>query len=370
MTHRSRNLIALAAVAVWFSSPAGAQQPQQGQAHDHGAHHRDMLTRGAQAMGFDQERTVHHFLLYEDGGAIDVSVKKASDHANLHAVRQHLQEIAGLFKAGDFGKPALTHAQQVPGTVDMTRLKDRIAYRYEEAAAGGRVRIVTRDADALAAVHAFLHFQIEDHRTGDSGEVQRPAASASEQGGVGVSPAFMRHMGAGMMKGMGHGMMGHDSATMAQMSVVHELFVNHDRITRTVTNLPDGVRTLTESEDPRIAQLIKDHVASMGQRVDAGNDPGLPIESQALHSIFENYDKIDTKVETTEKGVVVVQTSTDAPTVAALRQHASEVTDFVKDGMAAMRTAMMKNGGGMMRHGMHGGMMGGVPHGGSVPDAR
>jgi len=112
-----------------FSFAAWAQEPLQSQGHDHDAHHRDMLTRGAQAMGFDQERTVHHFLLYEDGGAIDVAVKEASDHANLHAIRQHLQEIAGLFKAGDFGKPALTHAQQVPGTADMTRLKDRITYQ-------------------------------------------------------------------------------------------------------------------------------------------------------------------------------------------------------------------------------------------------
>jgi hypothetical protein len=132
-----------------------------------------MLTRGAQAMGFDQERTVHHFLLYEDGGAIEVAVKEASDHANLHAIRQHLPEIAGLFTAGDFGKPALTHAQQVPGTVEMTRFKDRITYQYEETPLGGRVRIVTRDAAALTAVHAFLHFQIDDHRTGDSGRVER-----------------------------------------------------------------------------------------------------------------------------------------------------------------------------------------------------
>lgn len=175
MKNRLRDVIAVATVVVWLSSPAGAQQPRQGQTDGHEAHHCEMLTRGAQAMGFDQERTVHHFFLYEDGGAIEVAVKEASDHANLHAIRQHLPEIAGLFKAGDFGKPALTHAQQVPGTADMTRLKDRITHQYEETPAGGRVRIVTRDAEALAAVHAFLHFQIEDHRTGDSGEVQRPA---------------------------------------------------------------------------------------------------------------------------------------------------------------------------------------------------
>jgi hypothetical protein len=325
MTQQFRNGIAAAAAAVWLSAAAGAQQPPQGQAHDHDAHHRDMLTRGAQAMGFDQERTVHHFLLYEDGGAIDVAVKEASDHANLHAVRQHLQQIAGLFKAGDFGKPALTHAQQVPGTADMTRLKDRITYQYEETRAGGRVRIVTRDAEGLAAVHAFLRFQVEDHRTGDSGVAERSASGR-------------------MMNGVGPGMMGrsHDAATMAQMGDIHQLFINHDRITRTVTNLPNGIRTVTESADPRIAQLLKDHVTSMGQRVETGNDPGLPIESQALRAIYRNYEKIHTTFEPTATGMVVIQTSTDQETVAALQQHASEVTDFVKDGTAAMHRAMMK----------------------------
>ena len=84
-------------------------------------------------------------------------------------------------------------------------------------------------------------------------------AASSEQGGAGVGPPFMRQMGAGMMKGMGPAMMGHDTDTRAQMTAVHELFVNHDRITRTVTNLPDGIRTVTESDDPRIAQIVAAH---------------------------------------------------------------------------------------------------------------
>jgi hypothetical protein len=191
MMYRFSHVLAVVAAAAWLSTPAGAQQPSQGPDHD--AHHRDILTRGAQAMGFDQERTVHHFLLYEDGGVIDVAVKEASDHANLHAVREHLQQIAGLFKAGDFGKPAVTHAQQVPGTADMTRLKDRITYQYEETPLGGRVRIVTRDAAALAAVHAFLHFQIEDHQTEDSGVVRQPSAPGPTTNGTG--PGMMMHGG-------------------------------------------------------------------------------------------------------------------------------------------------------------------------------
>jgi hypothetical protein len=325
MTHPVRNLVAVVAATAWLATPVRSQQPSQGPDHD--AHHRDMLRRGAQAMGFDQERTVHHFLLYEDGGAIDVAVKEAGDHANLHAVREHLQHIAGLFKAGDFGKPALTHAQPVPGTADMRRLKDRITYRYEETPLGGRVRIVTRDAAALAAVHAFLHFQIKDHQTGDSGVVRPPPAPGRTMNG----------RGPGMM--MMHG--GQDAGAMAQMRDIHALFANHDRMTRTVTTLPDGIRTVTESNDPQVAKLITDHVANSRKQIESGIDPGLPIESPALRAIYAHYDKIVTTVEATEKGVVVVQTSTDPQVVAALQQHAAEVTEFINDGMAAMHKAMM-----------------------------
>jgi hypothetical protein len=164
----------------------------------------------------------------------------------------------------------------------------------------------------------------------------------------------------GTMAGMGPGMAGmsHNSVTMAEMSAMHELIVNHDRIERSVTNLLDGIRTVTESDDPRIAKLIKDHVASMDQRVSTKSDPGLPIESQALHSILRNGEKVQTTIETTEKGSIVIQTSTDPQTVASLQQHASEVSDLVKGGMAAMHSAMMKNNGGMMQGSMmHGHMM-------------
>ena len=177
-------------------------------------------------------------------------------------------------------------------------------------------------------------------------------ARSEEAGSFG--PPFMRYGMAGGM--MGSGMMGmaHDSATMARLRAIHPLFVNHDRIKRTVTNLPDGIRTVTESDDPEIAQLLKTHVADMMKRVDPGDDPGLPIESDALHAIFRDKNKVHTSVEATAKGAVVVQTSDDPKTVAALQEHAAQVTDFAEEGMAALHTAMMKNAGGAM----HGGMMG------------
>ena len=159
---------------------------------------------------------------------------------------------------------------------------------------------------------------------------------------AGASPDMMAQHE--KMMGMGRGMMrmGQDSSTMAEMGVIHELVVNHDRIKRTVTNLPDGIRTVTESDDPQIAKLINDHVASMDQRVSAMSDPGLPMESPALKTILRNGDKVRTRVDTTPKGVIVVQQSTDPETVSALQQHASELSDLVQGGMAAMHSAMMQ----------------------------
>lgn len=195
--------------------------------------------------------------------------------------------------------------------------------------------------------------------------------ASSQERGPGFGPWFMQGVG----HGMGRGMMGAGSnaAATGEMDVIHELIINHDRISRTVSNLPDGIRTVTESDDPRIAKFIKEHVASMGQRVSAGDDPNLPIESPALHAIFKNKDKITTTVETTEKGIIVVQTSADKETVVALQQHASEVTALVQDGMLAVRTAMMKNGAmhsDDMHRRMHGGTSFETPNRSGPPEAR
>jgi hypothetical protein len=72
-------------------------------------------------------------------------------------------------------------------------------------------------------------------------------------------------------------------------------------------------------------------------------------------------------VETTDKGVVVVQTSNDTETVALLQTHASQVTDLVRGGMAAMHAAMLRNADGRM-HGMMGmGHGRGMMHGRTAP---
>ena len=104
----------------------------------------------------------------------------------------------------------------------------------------------------------------------------------------------------------------------------------------------------------------------MGQRVRAGKMLNVPIESPAVHAIYANKDKISTTSEPTAQGIVVTQTSSDPKVIALLQEHAVEVSELVRGGMAAMHTAMMKNhrmGGGGMHGPMMGGMDGRMPHG-------
>ncbi len=135
-------------------------------------HHDAMNARGEQAMGFSQSATTHHFRLLPDGGYVQVQANNAADTMNRDHIRMHLQQQARNFAAGDFSAPELTHARVPPGVPQMQRLRSSIRYGYEQIDRGGRLRISSKDPQAVAAIHEFLKFQIADHRTGDSPEVQ------------------------------------------------------------------------------------------------------------------------------------------------------------------------------------------------------
>lgn len=154
------------AVLVCFSS-LGALGLAQHDASAHDQHTADVKKHGAEAMGFDQDKTTHHFRLYKDGGAVEVAAKDPADTSSIGQIRDHLKQQAKKFAAGDFGAPQHTHGQMPPGVETMARLRSKIQYEFQSTEGGGRLRITTGDAQALAAVHDFLRFQIEDHATGD-----------------------------------------------------------------------------------------------------------------------------------------------------------------------------------------------------------
>jgi hypothetical protein len=132
--------------------------------HDHDS----MLhQRGDHEMGFAHDKTTHHFELHYDGGAIDVRADDVQDVASRDEIRSHFQHIVQMFSAGNFNVPMLVHAQKVPGTAAMARLKDQLHWEMQETPKGARITVTADNKASLTAVHEFLRFQIADHNTGD-----------------------------------------------------------------------------------------------------------------------------------------------------------------------------------------------------------
>lgn len=123
-----------------------------------------------------------------------------------------------------------------------------------------------------------------------------------------------------------------DPTFSADRDVFQFLLAHHEKIRRQVKNRQDGVETLTESDDPKIAAKIEEHVAAMYARVDEQR----PIRRRdpLFRELFQHAAKIEMHVEKTDKGLRVVETSQDPYVVRLIQEHAQVVSGFVKKGFA------------------------------------
>ena len=156
------------ALALLASVPTSAQEHST---HEPG-HGATVDRRGDEGMGFSHRKVAHHFGLTKTGGFITAEVKDPADAASAADVRKHFGHIAAAFKQGDFDLPMFIHGGVPPGVPLMKKLKAEIDYELQQTPLGGRIAITTVNPKALGAIHRFLEFQIRDHRTGDSTEVQ------------------------------------------------------------------------------------------------------------------------------------------------------------------------------------------------------
>lgn len=174
---KAKNYFGLSlAVMVSVAFIARAQQPTD-QHHNHQQRVDGVNERGDHAMGFSHEKTTHHFRLAADGGAIEVTANDPADSASQEQIRTHLSHITRMFNDGDFSAPMFIHGEAPTGVPVMKQLNADITYTFESLDRGGRVRIASANPKAVEAIHGFLRYQIKDHQTGDSGEVDKLASA-------------------------------------------------------------------------------------------------------------------------------------------------------------------------------------------------
>lgn len=123
--------------------------------------------------------------------------------------------------------------------------------------------------------------------------------------------------------------------TSAEHRNVWALLDDRASITRKVTQLSDGVESTTTTTIPTLVPILREHARQMAARLE--NRQPVRQWDPVFRDIFASADKITMTVTDVPDGVQVRETSGDAQAVSAIRAHAKAVQSFVDKGYAAAR---------------------------------
>lgn len=133
----------------------------------------------------------------------------------------------------------------------------------------------------------------------------------------------------------------HDGARAARhrhdQSVFHALLAQHAGISRSVTEIPGGIETVTRAVGPELVALLHDHVQAMERRMAEGF--GLRHWDPAFVEIFAQAEQVRMEVELLPDGVRVRETSEDPNVELLIRTHGGVVSAFVARGAKAAAQA-------------------------------
>ena len=158
--------------------------------------------------------------------------------------------------------------------------------------------------------------------------------------------AGLHHPGAGTMMHDEVNMPGLNGVDISATEIadLKALFQQHPAIRRQVELLPDGVATITETDDLALRPALVTHVVQMVERLQQGRNPQVIIQSPTLDQLFEQADQITNVISPTATGIAVTQTSDNTSVAKLLQQHAGEVSAMAERGMQAVHERMMLSG--------------------------
>ena len=122
-----------------------------------------MMERGDIAMGFNQNKITHHFVVTPDGGKIIITALNGSDKQTIDEIKNHTLDVQKEFSEGNFTKPFFIHAQEVPGIKVMSEKKDLIKYNIRDLNNGSSLQLTTNDKELIDAITQFMDFQARQH---------------------------------------------------------------------------------------------------------------------------------------------------------------------------------------------------------------
>lgn len=126
-----------------------------------------------------------------------------------------------------------------------------------------------------------------------------------------------------------------DPTIAADQKLIQGLFSGSRLIRRKVVDLPNGVETLTETDNVMLRKILMIHVKSMKKRVEDGR--GFHLRDPLFHELFRHAAKIRMELWETPAGIHVRETSDDPYVVKLIQRHAEVVSLFLKNGPTEAR---------------------------------
>lgn len=124
----------------------------------------EVSRRGPDVMPFSLAATTHIFTKTPQGGTQRVVAKRASDANQVNLVREHLRDIQGQLRKGDFSGPAHIHGGDMPGLAELrAAAPGLIVIDYQEVPGGAELTYKTSDKALVAALHRWFDAQLSDH---------------------------------------------------------------------------------------------------------------------------------------------------------------------------------------------------------------
>lgn len=117
--------------------------------------------------GFDATKSVYHFYLLKNGGAIEVSAKSESDKETIEAIQRYVTAQAKAYDKGTFDMPTEVNGKVVDGVPTIKKLRREITFEVVQMDTGAALRMLSINSQAKQAIQDYLKFQIVSRNTGD-----------------------------------------------------------------------------------------------------------------------------------------------------------------------------------------------------------
>jgi len=148
---RMRTSLALIALV---SASAFADTPQQ---HVHDMSH--------DVMPFDMSKTLHVFIMNDQGGIQKVVVREKAGPEQINLIRQHLKHEAEEFAKGDFADPGHLHGSSMPGLAEVNASagSGKMQITYSPMPGGAQITFQATDLHTITAIHRWFGAQLSEH---------------------------------------------------------------------------------------------------------------------------------------------------------------------------------------------------------------